>query len=329
MRTFEPDKLSPREINGLLLGGVAPRPIALVSTLSSDGIRNLSPFSFFNAFGVNPPVVAFSPSRRVRNGSVKDTYNNLLATRECVIQSVTYAMVQQISLASTEYPSEVDEFLKSGLTPISSDLVKPFRVKESPFQMECVLRQMMPLGNGNGSGNLAICDVVRIHVAEDVFVNGVIEPDLMDLVGRNSADYYTRASGGAIITVKKPGERLGIGYDQIPESIRQSRLLTANNLGQLGGIDKMPSAADIALFVSEHPPIEGNEMAFRMAEQSCEYKRMFQIARYIVERNGSVCVNLFELAARCALDCAGDRDFAWHALLYSLHSVTKVSTPHH
>jgi len=210
MLHFEPKDLPQPELHKILLGGVAPRPIALVSSLSEDGIPNLSPFSFFNAFGSNPPIIAFSPSRRGKDASFKDTYNNLIRTRECVVQSVTYNMVEQISLASTEYSSEVNEFEKCGLTPVDSDIVKPKRVKESPFQMECKIRDIMSYGEGGASPNIFICEVLKFHVAEDIFKNGIIHPDLIDLVSRMSANFYCRASGFAVFEVEKPIAKKGI-----------------------------------------------------------------------------------------------------------------------
>ena len=181
MLHIEPSDLAVKEVHRLLLGGVGPRPIALVSTVSKDGILNLTPFSFFNVFGANPPIIAFSPSRRGRNATLKDTYYNLMDNGECVVQSVTYSMVEQINLASTEYDPGIDEFVKSGLTPVDSDIVKPKRVQESPFQMECKLREMRSFGEGGASANIAICEVLKFHVAEDIFKDGVIHPDLIDL----------------------------------------------------------------------------------------------------------------------------------------------------
>jgi flavin reductase (DIM6/NTAB) family NADH-FMN oxidoreductase RutF len=198
MLHIDPKEKSVGEVFDYLLGGVAPRPIALVSTLSADGEPNLAPFSFFNAFGGNPPTVAFSPSRRRRDGTTKDTYHNLMATKECVIQVVTYEIHQQVNLASGEYEAGVDEFAKSGFTPVASDIVKPARVAESPFQMECKLKEIINLGDGPGSGNLCICEVVRFHIDERLFNDkGVIDPQLIDLVGRNSARFWTRAHGDA------------------------------------------------------------------------------------------------------------------------------------
>jgi flavin reductase (DIM6/NTAB) family NADH-FMN oxidoreductase RutF len=188
----------------LLLGGVLPRPIALVSTISTDGIKNLAPFSFFNVFGANPPIIAFSASRRGRDGTFKDTYNNLVATRECVVQAVTYEMVEQINTASKEFPPSEDEFVLSGLTPIPSKLVAPHRVKESPFQMECKLHQMINLGDGNAAGNLAICEVVLFHIAQHILDDGQINPFKYDAVARLGGDYYTRVTAGSIFELAKP-----------------------------------------------------------------------------------------------------------------------------
>ncbi len=196
--------LSPKDTLEILTGGVGPRPIALVSTLSKEGKRNLAPFSFFNAFGSNPPIVVFSPARKTRNGGFKDTYNNLLETKECVVQVVTYAMAKQVNICSIEFKPGVDEFIESGLTPLDSLKVKPPRVKESPFQMECVLKQMVPLEEKPGSGNLAICEVLVFHIAENVYKDGIIHPDLLDLIGRNGGHFYTRASGEALFELEKP-----------------------------------------------------------------------------------------------------------------------------
>jgi flavin reductase (DIM6/NTAB) family NADH-FMN oxidoreductase RutF len=317
MLHFDPKQISVPEIFRLLQGGVAPRPIALVSTLSVDGERNLSPFSFFNAFGGNPPTVVFSPSRRQRDGSTKHTYENLMATKECVIQAVTFAMVQQVSLASTEFPPGVDEFIKSGLTPIPSEIVKPPRVAESPFQMECLLKQMVQTSDGPGAGNLAICEVVRFHVAEDIMQHGQIDPQLIDLVGRNSADWYTRASGDAIFHVRKPIDTTGVGYDQIPDFIRKSNLLSANNLGQLGNSERIPSAEDVATFGQMFPAVEGDEPYFDRCQRKSDFRAMFRVARSIGQSDLLRSAHLMEQAARCALDSANDTDFAWKALLFA------------
>lgn len=317
MRHIDPKDATVREIFSYLQGGIAPRPIALVSTRSADGARNLSPFSFFNGFGGNPPTVCFSPSRRQRDGTIKDTYTNLVATRECVIQAVTYDMVQQVSLASTEYPTGTDEFIKSGLTPIPSDIVKPDRVAESPFQMECILKEMIHLGEGNGSGNLAICEVVRFHIAEDIVVNGVIHPDAIDLVGRNSADFYTRASGNAIFAVKKPLEKRGMGVDQLPAFIRNSNVLTGNNLGQLGNTEHFPDNEDVISFVNQFQATEATELGYRRLQQRGDYKGMLAAAMYFLRSKNLNAAYYIEESAKTALDVANDTDFAWKAALYA------------
>ena len=243
----------------LLLGGVGPRPIALVSTISKEGIPNLTPFSFFNVFGANPPIIAFSPSRRGRNATLKDTYYNLMSNGECVVQSVTYPMVEQISLASTEYDPDINEFVKSGLTPIDSDIVKPKRVKESPFQMECKLKEMHSFGEGGASANIAICEVMKFHISEDIFRDGIIHPDLIDLAARMSGNFYCRASGTSIFQIEKPILKKGIGYDQLPDFIRDSDIYTGNNLGKFGNIEKIPSEIEVNEFISE---FEKKEMEF-------------------------------------------------------------------
>lgn len=315
MRRFDPNTITVPEVFSLLQGGISPRPIALVATLSKSGDRNLSPFSFFNAFGGNPPIVAFSPSRRQRDGSLKDTYRNLHETGECTIQIVTYAMVQQVSLASTEYPRGVDEFVKSGLTPVPSELVKPPRVAESPFQMECRLQQMIPLGEGHGSGNLAICRVLLFHVADDLFVNNTFAPDRLDSVARNGSDYYTRASGPALFQVRKPLLTRGIGFDQLPEFVRRSPLFTKNHLGQLANVETVPSQDAVAAFAEAHPPVAGSMDDFQMRRGDHDYVSMFRLARFLHGQDIVDPLNLFLLAAAAALEC-DQVEFAWLAALY-------------
>ncbi|MBD3403363.1 flavin reductase family protein [candidate division GN15 bacterium] len=317
MLHLDPKDMSVRDAHLLLLGGVAPRPIALVSTVSDDGVVNLSPFSFFNAFGANPPTVAFSPSTRGRDGTRKDTYYNLTATKECVIQAVTYDIVQQISLASTEYPPEVDEFVKSGLTPEASEMVKPPRVKESPFQMECILKEMVSLGEGPGSGNLAICQVVKFHVAEDLFVGGVIDPDHIDLVGRNSANWYTRASGSAMFEVPKPVDRQGIGFDGLPEHIRKSTILTGNNLAQLANSEEIPAAEAIGESIGQLQAARLHETtieAFHRSERLGDIETMLRIVLARDDMDADERERLSHRTARSALD-QGDVWLGWCALL--------------
>ena len=239
MKTILPSDLDPAGTGALLTGGVGPRPIALASTRSPQGIRNLAPFSFFNAFGSNPPMVAFAPNRRARDGTVKHTYLNAIATKEFVIAAVSFAMLQQMNVASAEYPDGVDEFVKSGLTPLPATLVAPALVAEAPFQMECRLFREVELGSGPGSGLLLIGEVVAFHVREDCFQEGVLHPDRLDLVGRNGGAFYTRASGAALLEVAKPVGR-PIGYDQLPPELKASAILTGNDLGRLANCLERP-----------------------------------------------------------------------------------------
>jgi flavin reductase (DIM6/NTAB) family NADH-FMN oxidoreductase RutF len=316
MLHYEPKDLSVPEVHKLLLGGVAPRPIALVSTISKDGINNLSPFSFFNAFGANPPVVAFSPSRRGRDASLKDTYNNLIATKECVIQVVTHSMVEQVSLASAEFPPDYDEFIKSGLTPIESDIVKPKRVKESPFQMECKLLEMKSYGNGGASANITICEVLKFHVDEDLFTDGIIDPVKIDLVARMSSDFYSRAKEGVFI-VEKPIGKKCIGFDQVPEHIRNSEIYSANDLGKFGNSETIPTDKEVKDFIDKISEekidnFEEGAEAFLRYQRLADHIRMLKVALSIEKDQKK---NI-ELAAKTALQ-NNDIDFAWRAALYA------------
>lgn len=236
-----PSEIKTSELQAYLQGAIAPRPICFASTMNTEGQPNLSPFSFFNIFGTNPPTLIFSPSRRVRDNTTKHTLENVYATREVVINVVTYGMVQQTSLASCEYPEGVDEFVKAGFTPLPSEKVKPLRVKESPVQMECVVKQIIETGNQGGAGNLIICEPVLIHINDEIFdAKGRIDPQKIDLVARMGGDYYCRASGDAVFEVPKPNTQLGIGVDALPLSIRNSRILSGNDLGKLGNVHEMP-----------------------------------------------------------------------------------------
>ena len=242
MRCILPGELDPIQCNALLCGGVGPRPIALASTVSLDGIGNLAPFSFFNAFGSNPPSVAFAPNRRGRDGSLKDSYRNAVATGEFVIAAVSYAMVQQMNLASAEYPERVDEFLKSGLTPLPARVVRPALVAEAPFQMECRLRQVLELGAGPGSGLLLVGEVVAFHAREDCFRDGALEPNCLDLVGRNGGAWYTRAAGAALFKLGKP-QGQPMGFDALPAVLKASHILSGNDLGRLAHCAELPDLA--------------------------------------------------------------------------------------
>ena len=238
-RTFAAESLDPVQAGALLTGGVGPRPIALASTVSPEGVRNLAPFSFFNAFGSSPPMVAFGPNRRARDGTVKHTYRNAAATGEFVIAAVTWAMVQQMNLASAEYPDGVDEFVKSGLNPLRALRVRPALVAESPFQMECRLHRVLELGAGPGSGLMLVGEVLAFHAREDCFIGDALDPGRLDLVGRNGGAWYTRASGAALFRLPKPAG-CPIGYDALPEPVRASAVLTGNDLGQLANSAELP-----------------------------------------------------------------------------------------
>lgn len=246
MLTINPLEVSVPRIHNFLLSAVAPRPICFASTIDAAGNPNLSPFSFFNVFSANPPIAIFSPARRGRDNTTKHTYENVKEVKEVVINVVNYDMVQQASLASTEYPKGINEFTKAGFTPIASQIVKPFRVKESPVQMECVAEEVVELGDQGGAGNLVICRIVLMHIDESVLnEKGTIDQNKIDLVARLGGDLYCRASGDALFEVAKPLTTIGIGVDQIPATIRHSKVLTGNNLGQLGNCEKMPSAEEV------------------------------------------------------------------------------------
>lgn len=311
MLTIDPKEAGNKESFKYLVGAVGPRPIAFVSTISEDGINNLSPFSFFNCFGSNPPVLAFSPSRRGRDNTVKDTYNNLLATKECVIHVVTYSIVEQMNLSSTEFPSDVDEFPKSGFTPLDSDLVKAKRVKESPVHFECKLMQMVELGGQAGSGNLAICEVVKIHINEAVInEKGGIDPFKLDLVGRNGGNWYTRANGEALFELPKP-DGIGVGYDSLPDFIKNSKILTGNNLGSLSLIHEIPSDFDVNSFINAIEKNGQGMVEFNIYEDDLDHENMLATALSINEN-----YSLLERTAKIAIE-NNEREFAWKTLLYS------------
>lgn len=246
MLTIDPQEVPLPVLHGYLLGAVTPRPIAFASTIDKQGHVNLSPFSFFNCFGYNPPLLIFSPARRGRDNTVKHTYENVLAVPEVVVNIVNYAMVQQTSLASTEYPRHVNEFEKAGLTAVASDMVKPPRVGEAPIAMECRVQQVIATGSGGGAGNLVICDVVRMHIKREVLdEQGRIDPFKLDAVARLGGNWYCRVQGDAIFSVPKPLERMGIGVDRIPASIRYSTILTGNDLGLLGNVESLPDEGSV------------------------------------------------------------------------------------
>lgn len=259
MLSIDPKKVSTGQLHSYLLGAVAPRPIAFASTIDADGNPNLSPFSFFNVFGANPPTMIFSPARSVRNNTTKHTLDNTEVTKEVVINVVNYTIVQQMSLSSTMYPKGVNEFEKSGLTMLKSDVVKPFRVAESPVQFECKVTDIIYTGNEGGAGNLIVCEVVKVHINEDVLADdGSIDQYKIDLVARAGGSYYSRARDG-FFEIPKPISTLGIGVDAIPSSIKNSDVLTGNNLGMLGNVDQIPDQNAVDNFAKEHSEFIGLE----------------------------------------------------------------------
>ena len=246
MLHINPKDIPVGELHRYLLSAVGPRPIALASTIDNDGIVNLSPFSFFNVFSANPPIAIFSPARRVRDNTTKHTLENVYEINEVVINIVNHEMVEQMSLSSTEYAKGVNEFSKAGFTPIVSQFIRPFRVQESPVQLECIVNEVVELGKEGGAGNLVICEVKMIHIDEKVLDNfGNIDPNKIDLVGRLGGNWYCRASNQAIFEVEKPLRTLGIGIDQIPSEIRNSSILSGNDLGKLGNIERIPSSDEV------------------------------------------------------------------------------------
>lgn len=253
MRMIDPKQISQLELYALLVGIVAPRPIAFVSTMDEDGMPNLAPYSFFNVFSSAPPILVFSSNRRASSNTTKDTLNNVMATREVVVNVVSYDIVRQMSLTSIEYPSDINEFEKAGFTPLPSDFVKPFRVKESPAQMECKVVDIITLGDQAGAGHLIICEIVRIHVNESIFDSqGRVDPQRIDLVGRLGRAFYVRASDEAIHTIFRPTDKMAIGFDQLPDSVRWSTILTGNDLGQLAGIAAPPTPEALQELAKTH-----------------------------------------------------------------------------
>ncbi len=249
MISILPKDISTGQLHGYLLGAVSPRPICFASTVDANGNVNLSPYSFFNVFSANPPVMIFSPARRVRDNTTKHTLENVLETKEVVINIVSYEMVQQMSLSSTEYPKEVNEFVKAGFTEVASDIVSPPRVAESPAQFECKVNDVIALGKEGGAGNLVICEVVKLHLNEKILdADGRVDPSKIDTVARMGGNWYSRAKSG-MFEVPKPLSTLGMGVDALPEDIRTSTVLTGNDLGMLGNVESLPGSDEIRTFL--------------------------------------------------------------------------------
>lgn len=280
MLSIDPTQIATKDLHQYILSAVAPRPIAFASTISVDGAPNLAPYSFFNAFSSNPPILIFSSNRRVSNNTTKDTLKNVQDTGEVVINVVSHRISRQMAVASIEYAPEINEFKKAGFTPLPSVRVRPFRVAESPVQMECVVDKILPLGDDGGAGNLIFCKIVMMHIAEEILnEKGRIDPDKIDLMGRMGRFYYVRASGAAIEEIVQEVGKIGIGFDGLPAAIRHSKVLTGNNLGQLAGMPALPSH-------QEAMALMGNDLRLQNALASNDPQRELHIyAKEVLDQN--------------------------------------------
>ena len=283
MISFTPKELTVAKMHHYLLGAIGPRPIAFASTIDGNGQANLAPFSFFNVFSANPPILIFSPARSGRTNTTKDTYNNVKAHPEVVINVVNFDIVEQMSLASSPYPAGESEFVKSGLTPIPSDLVKPFRVKESPIQFECKVNQVVELGTEGGAGNLIICEVVKFHIDESYLdENQLIDQQKIDLVARMGGNWYCRANEHALFELEKPITTCGVGYDQLPQDFLQSDVLSKNLLARLAGIEEIPDETD----VNEYKLMELSDLFLSLDDQPKELElALHKRAKLLLEQN--------------------------------------------
>ncbi|MBC7863699.1 MAG: flavin reductase family protein [Bacteroidia bacterium] len=280
MLEVNPKETKIPQLHGYLLGAVGPRPIAFASTIDKNGNANLAPFSFFNVFSANPPICIFSPARSGRTNTNKHTFENIKEVPEVVINCVSYDMVHQMSLASSEFEKGVDEFTKAGFGKLESKLVKPFRVKESPVQMECKVKEVVELGTEGGAGNLIICEIVWMHIDEKVLnEKGMIDQHKIDLVARMGGNWYCRAHGDALFEIEKPLTTIGIGVDALPEKIRNSHILSGNNLGQLGNVETLPSAEE----VSEYK--KNSEIISILSQNGKAEELLHQRAKKLLEEN--------------------------------------------
>lgn len=270
MLSIDPKEITVQKVHQYLLGAIGPRPIAFASTKDAEGNDNLAPFSFFNVFSANPPILIFSPARSGRSNTTKDTYNNVKVNPEVVINIVNYDIVHQMSLASSPYEPGVSEFTKAGFTPLASETIHPMRVAESPVQFECKVNNVIELGDGGGAGNLIICEVTRIHIDENILdENGMIDQHKIDLVSRMGGNWYCRADKNSMFEIAKPITTCGIGYDQIPTDIRHSAILSGNDLGQLGGIEELPNETD----VNEYKLLELSELFVSLEDKPAELEQ--------------------------------------------------------
>lgn len=284
MLTIDTSVTKNPKLHHYLLGAIGPRPICFASTIDKDGVKNLAPFSFFNVFSSNPPIAVFSPANSGRTGKPKDTLLNVKEVPEVVINIVNYDVVHQMSLSSSPYPKGVDEFIKSGLTPVESEMVKPFRVKECPIQMECKVTEVKALGEGGGAGNLVICEILKIHIADEVLDdNQMIDQFKIDLVARMGGNWYCRADKNSMFEIKKPITTCGIGVDAIPEEVVASGFFSPNELGQLGGIEELPDETA----VNDFKLIELSELFMEYEDDAVTLeKELYKMAKhYLLEEN--------------------------------------------
>ena len=283
MLTIDPSELGNPKTHHYLLGAVGPRPICFASTIDKNGVPNLAPFSFFNVFSSNPPVAIFSPARSGRTGQQKDTYNNVKSIPEVVINLVDYNMVEKMSLASSPYEPEIDEFIKSGLTPIDSETIRPFRVKESPVQMECEVFNVMELGETGGAGNLIMCKIKKIHIQKGILDdNQMIDQQKIDLVSRMGGNWYCRTDANSMFEIAKPITTCGIGIDKMPKDILYSEILTGNDLGKLGGIEALPNETE----VNEYKLVELGDLFVELEDHPSELEnKLHQIAQILLKED--------------------------------------------
>ena len=283
MKSINPKEIEIPKLHRYLLGSIGPRPIAFASTIDSKGNINLAPFSFFNVFSANPPIMIFSPARSGRTNESKDTYNNVKEVPEVVINVVTHDMVHQMSLASSPYGSDVSEFEKAGFTSLASDMITPPRVKESPVQFECKVNEVIELGDQGGAGNLIICEVLRIHVKESLLdQNEMIDQHKIDLVSRMGGNWYCRADKNSMFEIQKPITTCGIGFDALPTDILNSSILSGNDLGQLAGIEQLPNETD----VNEYKLLELSELFLSLEEDAVQLEiEIHKRAKDLLTRN--------------------------------------------
>lgn len=287
VKTIDPNSISQPELHAYLLTAVAPRPICFASTMDASGQVNLSPFSFFNVFSSNPPVMIFSPSRSGRDGSLKHTHQNIKEVPEVAINIVDFPLVEQMSLSSTAYEKGVNEFVKAGLTQVPSEKIRPPRVAEAPVSFECVVDQVIELADTPGAGNLIIAKVVLLHLREDLLDSeGKLDPKKLDLVGRMGGSWYTRSSGNSLFEIPKPIRSKGVGVDQLPENIQNSTVLTGNNLGRLGNLEKLPTAEEIKT-VSQDDEVRMLQKKLQHNPEKLQREFHWLAQQILIEKNAS------------------------------------------